>query len=692
MKQLKKTFDIEDIINLPNIAEKMDDEDLTRLAGDVIRFYDHDKQSRADWERITEKALDVIELSHEMKHTPWPNASNVKYPLISTAVIQFASRQMPALVRNGKVAEAQVVGIDPTGEKEQRASRVAKHMSYQLLHEMEEWEDELDKMLHMLAAVGTVFKKTYYDPVKERPVSQLCLYDEIVIHEDVKSLEEARRVTHKMQMHKNDIIERMRLGLYSEMDPAELDREAFESLQNDSIHEILEQHCYIDLDGDGYEEPYIVLVDRDLRQVLRVVARYDEEDIDKNEKDEVIRIRPVHHFTDFHFIRSPKGKFYSIGFGQLLFSLNNSVNTILNQLIDAGTLANTQAGLMDKRLKIPGGKFELIPGQMQKVNLSAVDDIRKHILPLDFKEPSGVLFQLLGTLVEATKEVSSVSDALTGREQAQNVAATTMLALIEQGGKVFSAIQKRLYQGMKKEFKKLFRLNSIFLDREQYFRVLDDEAVIRSDDYIEADLDIMPIADPSVSSDAHRLARTQAQLSLVGQPGINSHEIMKRYLEDLQTPNIDSILVPPDPNAPPPPEVLKIQSEITEKGQKQEIAKQKVQLEAMRSQADLLKKEAEIKKLEAEAIKAIAEAEAAEIGTQIDQYRAQVESMSVEIGAKIDALMQARDPETKFNDQDVQTVLGGGDEPEQALPGASAPVEEPRGDQLPDGPIEGGEI
>lgn len=687
MKQLKKTFNIDDMITLPNIAEKMDEEDLCRLASDVISSYEYDKQSRAEWERITEKALEVIELKHEMKHTPWPNASNVKYPLISTAVIQFASRQMPALIRNDKVAEAQVIGADPTGEKEQRAARVSKHMSYQLLHEMEEWEDELDKMLHMLAAVGTVFKKTYYDPVKERPVSQLCLYDEIVIHEDVKSLEEARRITHKICMHKNDIIERMRLGLYSEMDPAELDREAFESLQNESIHEILEQHCYIDLDGDGYEEPYIVLVDKDLRKVLRVVARYDEEDVEVNDKGEVIRIKPVHHFTDFHFIRSPKGKFYSIGFGQLLFSLNNSVNTILNQLIDAGTLANTQAGLMDKRLKIPGGRFELIPGQMQKVNLSAIDDIRKHIMPLDFKEPSPVLFQLLGTLVEATKEVSSVSDALTGREQAQNVAATTMLALIEQGGKVFSAIQKRLYMGMKKEFKKLFRLNRIFLDREQYFRVLDDEAVIRSDDYIEADMDIKPVADPNVSSDAHRLARTQAQLSLVGQPGINSFEIMKRYLEDLNTPNIDAILSPPDPNAPPPPELLKIQAEIMEKGHKQEIAKHRIQLEAMRSQADLLKKEAEIKELEARAVKNIADAEAAELGSQIKQYSAQVEAMTADITARLNALMEVRNPETSFNQQDAQTVLGGGVNEQEELPGISPAMEEPRGDELPPGPV-----
>jgi chaperonin GroES len=679
MKQLKQTFKLEDIITLPNIAEKMDEEDLSRLASEVISSVDLDIQSRSDWERLTEKALDLIELKHEMKHNPWPNASSVKYPLVSTAVIQFASRQMPTLIRNGKVAEVQVIGSDPDGSKMERASRVSKHMSYQLLHEMEEWEDELDKMLHMLASVGTVFKKTYYDPVKRRPVSQLCLYDEIIINDDVKSLEDARRVTHKVSMHKNDIIERMRLGLYSELTADELDREAFESLQQESIHEVLEQHCYIDLDGDGYEEPYIVLVDRDLAKVLRVVARYDQEDIDTNDKDQIIRIRPIQHFTDFHFIRSPKGKFYSIGFGQLLYSLNHSVNTILNQLIDAGTLANTQSGIMDKRLRIPGGQFDMVPGTFQKANLAGIEDIRKHMLPLDFKEPSNVLFQLLGTLVEATKEVSSVSDALTGQENAQNVAATTMLALIEQGSKVFSAIQKRIYMGMKKEFKKLFRLNRIFLDRQEYFRVLDDEAVISNEDYIEADLDIMPVADPSVSSDAHRLARTQAQMQLVGQPGVNSQAIMKQFLEDLNTPEamIQQILPEPDPNAPPPIEVLEKQSEIQERGQKLEIQAKELQLENMRSQGDLLLKNAEIKLKEAQALKAIAEAEAAELGPQLALYKAQLDELTQQQTAKMNALIQAKDPETNFGEEDVQRVVG--DEDEQGLPGAGTAVEDPRG-------------
>lgn len=676
--KFKKSFSLDELIDLPNIAPLLDEQDLLALANKVVTTYKYDKDSRREWENLTKKALKIIELKHEPKHTPFPGASNVKYPLASTAVIQFASRQMPMLIRNGKVAEAQVIGRDPDGEKEKRAARVSRHMSFQVLHQMDNWEDDMDKLLHMLASVGTVFKKTYYDPIKSKPCSVVCKYDEIVIHEDVKCLEEARRITHKMYVHKNEILERIRLGLYSELTESELDNEALESNQMESIHEVLEQHCYLDLDGDGYEEPYIVLVDRDLRKVLRIVARYDEEDIAVNDNGEVISIKPLQNFSDFHFIPSPEGKFYSIGFGQLLYSLNNSVNTILNQLIDAGTLANTQSGLIDKRIKLPGGKFELIPGQLQKANLSGVDDVRKHILPLDFKEPSTVLFQLLGTLVEATKEVSSVSDALTGREQAQNVAATTMLALIEQGNKVFSAIQKRLFQGLRKEFSKIFKLNRIFLDREEYFRVLDDEAVIGRDDYIEADFDIMPVSDPSVSSDAHRLARTQAQMQLAGQPGINTHEILRRYLEDLNTPNIDAILLPPDPNAPPPIEIIDKQSEIDERGKKLDLKAKEIELRSMAQRADMFEKEAKVKLMETQSIKAIAEAEAVEIGSQLAQYKASVDALAQDITLRLDAMMQARDPATQFSQADAENITGGMNGPvdEGPEPGPSLPVEE----------------
>lgn len=686
--KFSKKFDLEDIVESPNIAPEFKEEDLNKIADHVIRMFEQDQDSRKKWEVITNKALDIIELTHETKTTPWVGASNVKHPLIATAVTQFASRQMPLIVRNGKVAEAQVIGRDLDGSKEQRASRISKHMSYQLLFEMSEWEDEMDKLLSMLASVGTVFKKTYYDPVKQRPSSDLCNFNEIFIHNDTKCLDEARRITHKMYMHKNDIVERIRMGIYSEVKDDDLDKNTFDKMQEDKIHEVLEQHCYLDLDEDGYEEPYIVLVDRDLRQVLRIVARYDAENVELNEDGEVLRIVPVQHFTDFHFIRSPRGGFYSLGFGQLLYSLNATANTILNQLIDAGTLANTQVGLIDKRLKIPGGDFSMTPGRFQKVNLSGIEDIRKHILPLDFKEPSNVLFQLFGTIVEAGKEVSSVSDALTGREQAQNVAATTMLALIEQGSKVFSSIQKRIFKGLKKEFQKLFRLNRLYLDKEHYFRVLDDEAIVYQDDYIEADLDIQPIADPSVSSDAHRLARTQAQMSLVGQPGINSYEIMRRYLEDLETPNVDKILTPPDPNAPPPIEVIEKQSEIQERGQKLDLESKKLELDAMRIQSDVLKKDAEIKELMARATKHIADAEAAEIGQQLQQYKLQLDQMGQEMSAKLDALVQAKNPETNFTEEDVNKVVGGPVENEQeiqqeGMSGAGPDVEEPPSDETP---------
>ena len=654
MNKMKRKLNLDDIIEMPNIAEKMHKDDKANLVEEVLSTYDHDRQSRREWEDLTNKAMEMAELKHEEKLHPWANASNIKYPMISSAVIQFAARQLPELIRNGQVAWARVIGADKNGEKAAKAKRVVNHLSYQLLYEMEEWEDDVDKMLHMLACAGTVFKKTYYNPIDQRPVSMLCSYEDIYIHNDVKNLDSARRISHKLWMHKNDIVEHMRAGVYSEQTEDELDNESNESQQRESMHEIIEQHRFMDLDGDGYEEPYIVLVDIDNRSLLRVVARFDDEDVEYTDDDKILRIKPIQFFTDFHFIRSPKGGFYSVGLGQLLYTLNKAVDTSLNQLIDAGTLSNMQCGIIDKRIRIAGGDFEISPGKYHKANLAGIDDIRKHMTSLDFKEPSTVLFQLVGLLLEAGKEVSSLSDAMLGKEEAQNVPATTIMSMIQQSGKMFSAVQKRLHRSMGLEYRKIFRLNRKFLDMEHYFRVIDEEAVVYREDYDEAEMDIMPIADPSISSDIQRMKRTEALAGFMDAPGVNKREVLKRVFDELGIANIDQILPEPDPNAPPPIEVIEIQSEIDERGKKLELKGKEIELRQLAQRVDMAKVEAEIEELKARAIKSLADAEAAEAGSQLNQYKAHMEGLS----AKLDAIVQARDPESKFSNADAQNVTG----------------------------------
>lgn len=621
-------LDLDDIRVLPNIADELSNGEIAKISVDCMEGFNDDLQSMELWMDDAEESLKLAKLITERKDHPWPGAANVKFPLLAEASIQFSAVTYPEIVRGGRVVEVTTVGDDPLGEKEQRAKRVADHMSYQLLVESNDWEEALDRMLPMLSVVGTVHKKTWFDPIKKQNVSELCNYDELIINNSVKSLKSARRVSHILHMHKNDLIERMRAGLYSDV----LDEiiHSHDGSNLDEMHEIVEQHRYLDLDGDLYEEPYIVTLHRATGKVLRIVARFDEQDVERNVEGKVVRIEPIQYFTAFHFLPCPSGAYFSMGFGTLLRPLNATINTTINQLLDSGYLANMQGGFIGRGLRIQGGNLRLNPGEWKKIDAGPGADIQRNVVPLNYKEPSTVLFQLLGLMTEVGKDLSSITSIMQGEQPAQNAPATTVLALIEQGLKVFSSIHRRIYRSLKSEFEKLYRLNRLFLDPEVYFNVLDENQAILQSDYEDRSLDISPVSDPNLSSDAQRLARSRAQLDLIGMPGVNGVEIIRRFLEDLDTPNIDAILPPPDPNAPPSLEELEMQSRIQERADRANLEQAKIEVQTKKIHKELAMLEAELEKLKTESIKNIAEAEAKEAGTQIDQYKAIVDRLAAE--------------------------------------------------------------
>lgn len=626
--------DIEELMVLPNIMEVLTDEESSVIGNLVVEGFNDDLDSMSDWLDEAEASLEQAMLIPKEKNHPWPGAANVKYPLIAQSSLQFSALTAPEIIRNDRVVEAHTVGEDPDGRKEQRAKRIAQHMSYQLLIEDDSWSIGLDKLLPMLSIVGTVHKKTWFNPIDKKNVSELCSYDSFVINNMVESLPKARRATHILRKHKNEIMENIRAGLYK-LDNLEIlfpkmddDSEPIVHDLRDEFQELLEQHCYMDLDGDGYEEPYVITVHKATQTVLRIVARFDPEGITRNDSGEIVRIRPVQYFTDYHFLPSPDGSYFSMGFGKLLKPLNETINTTINQLLDSGTLANLQGGFVGKGLRLKGGELRLQPGEWKKIDMGVGTDIKNNIVPIPYKEPSLVLFQLLGSMVEAGKQLSSVTDIALGQQDAQNAPATSILALVEQGLKVFTSIQRRIHRSLKKEFEKLYRLNRLFLDPETYFRTMDSQSAILREDYEDASMDVHPVSDPNLSSDAQRLARTQALLALVGTPGVNGREIIKRYLEDLNTPNLEKILPPVDPNAPPPIDLIEKQSEIQERADKHAIETQKLQIEAAKVMA-------EIEKMKAEALKAIAEAEAAEPGRQLDMYKSELKAVTDIAKAKI---------------------------------------------------------
>ena len=548
---------LDEIKKSKNVVDMLDSEQILEIGAQIIKGYEVDETSCAEWRDTVEKATKLANLVHEEKNHPWPKASNVKFPLIASACIQFAARVMPAIVQNDKVVKAKTTGSDPEGIKFKRGERVSKTMSYQLAYDSIDWKENTDRMLQVLPVCGTTFKKTYYDASEKRNVSNFCEPSKIIVNNGIPSLEAARRITHIIELSQNEIIERQRRGMYDDSVDLELLTDNEEgSRDEDSLVMLLEQHCYLDLDGDGYKEPYIVTVHRDSGNVLRIVHRFKA--IERNKKGQVVKIDPIQYFTDFHFIRSPDGSFYSMGFGSLLFSLNKSINSVINQLIDSGTLNNLQGGFVGRGLRIKNGEFNFAMGKWHSVNSS---DIAKHVFPLPTKEPSQTLFSLLGLLINIGKELSSSTDVLQGNEQAQNVAQGTMNALIEQGTKVFAAIGSRYYTSATKEYKKLYELNYHNLSNDKYKTILDDEEADVKKDFELDTLDICPVADPALSSEQQRLNKAVVlqQLPTVDRRAVDTYVLQTLGLEDSM---IQQMLPPPDPNAPPPPETQKIMAEI----------------------------------------------------------------------------------------------------------------------------------
>ena len=583
---------ITQFIDQINIADSLDDEKLDKIGVQVVEGYLTDLTSRSQWEKKYDDWIKLATLVTEQKSYPWNKASNVKYPLIATAAMQFSARAYPTLIpSNGKVVLAEVIGKDLQGEKKNRADRISKHMSYQLLKEQINWEEDMDRLLITVPIVGNCFKKTYWDKETEQNCSKLILAKDLIVNYWSKSLEATERVTERIEMSPRKLRERQLAGIFKEIEletPSSeirtIDRKNISDIapskdDETTPHILLEQHTFLDLDNDDYSEPYIITVEEKSRKVLRIAARFRQEDVVMDSDGEkIIRINPIQYYTKFGFIPNPDGGFYDIGFGLLLGPLNESVNTLINQLIDSGSLANLQSGFIGKGLRLKAGEQKLAPGTWIPVNATG-DDLKKQIVPLPAKEPSTVLFQLLGTLITSGKELASVAEIFVGKMPGQNTPATTTMASIEQGMKVFTAIYKRIYRALAKEYKKLFKLNSIYLDEKTYVNILDEP--IGPEDYNQEDYDVCPGADPSAISSTEKLVKAQGLLELLPLGTLNIQEVTKRILDAQDQPQPDLLLNQGPP--PPDPKAMEAQAKMQLEQQK---AQMKMQIDAMKAEMD----------------------------------------------------------------------------------------------------------
>ena len=594
-------MNVMELVSETNIAERLDQEELDKTGREVVEGYKNDKQSRSKWEHQVKGYYELALQVAKEKSFPWPKASNIKFPLISTAAMQFGARAYPTLVpANGKIVQIKVFGADPENQKAARARRIASHMNYQLLVEMDEWEEDQDKLLLMLPIVGTAFKKTYYDASRKRNKSCLVFPQNLVVNYWTKSLEESYRITEVIFLNKNEIKEKKTRKVYLDADigeptiEVELNEERRDQEPNvvdgATPYKILEQHTYLDLDDDGYFEPYIITVDLHSEKVLRIVARFKEENIDTDADGAVVYIKPDNYYTKFPFIPNPDGSFYDLGFGHLLGPINESVNTLINQLVDAGTIRNLQAGFLGKGIQIRKGEQRFQPGEWKQVNAIG-DDLRKQIVPLPSNEPSKVLFELLGLLIQSGKELASIAEIFVGKMPGQNTPAYTTKETVEQGMKLFTAIYKRVYRAQSREFKKIYELNKYYLDPEVYVSILDEP--VQQSDYMAPPDDLMPAADPTASSNTEKMAKTEALFPLMQLGTINPMAVTMRMLDAMDETNPQELIIPPEQQQQKPDP--KVEAEMAKTQIKQAESQHKMQMEELKMQLEQQKQTMNLK-------------------------------------------------------------------------------------------------
>ena len=553
-----------DAIALPNLVPHLDPSDVARIGSEALREYEIDKASCADFHAAYDRWMDAAMQVKKAKTFPWPNASNVAFPLLTQAAIQFQARAYPAIVDGGAVVKGRVLGPDQDGTKRERADRIAAHMTWQFLNDVPGWEEDTDKLLLVLPIVGCMFRKTWHDPLRQQNNSETISAKDLVVNYRTPSFDKAPRFTHVQRYYPHEIEAFIRSETW-----AKVPYDGEDGSDPHSLVEIYEQHRLIDMDDDGLPEPYVVTLTKD-GAVARIAACFDLDGIymaspafngQKKlrelvqggipEDARVVRIERREYFTKYGFIPAPDGSFYDIGFGGLCDNLGAAIDTIINQLIDAGTLSNMQGGFLAGGTKIKGGNMRFSPGEWKRVEGVTSGPLRDNILPLQLPGPSSVLFELLGLLIESVKGITSVSDILSGNQESQT-APTTALALIEQGQKVFTAIYQRIHRAFGADIKIMAGLNRDYLDEEQYFALNDVAATVGRADYEDDDLDVVPVSDPRAINDRVKMAKAQILMSHNGDPLVNQVEIRKREFEAAGIDNIPPLLEVPKPECPPP--------------------------------------------------------------------------------------------------------------------------------------------
>jgi len=539
-----------------NLAEFIEEDDLQSIASEIVHDFNTDRTSRSDWASSYVKGLDLLGMKIEERTQPWAGAAGVFHPVLTEAVVRFQAQAMGEMFPASGPVRTKLVGKKDK-EKIDQARRIENEMNYLLTEEMTEYRDETEAMLFRLPLAGSSFKKVYYDPILERPCAMFVPAEDFVVSYGCSDLATAQRYTHVMKRTDNEVMELQHNGFYRDVDlPApEPDysdiQEKYDEIEGESAviedddrHTILECHIDIDLpepfnDPDGLARPHIITIDKSSQTILSIRRNWYEDDPKKRKRL---------YFVHYRYL--PGLGFYGTGLIHLIGGLAKSATSILRQLIDAGTLSNLPAGLKARGLRIKGDDSPLMPGEFRDVDVPG-GAIRDSIAFLPYKEPSSVLYQLLGNIVEEGRRIGSVADVQVGNLNPQAPVGTT-LALMERSMKVMSGVQARLHASLKNELRLLAKVIKDNMD-STYLHDQESEAD-RLQDFDDR-IDVIPVSDPNAATMAQRVVQYQAAMQLAQQaPQLyDMGKIHRQMLEVLGIKDADEIIKLPDDLAPKDP-------------------------------------------------------------------------------------------------------------------------------------------
>ena len=552
-----------------NLAEYLQDKVLEPLASELMDQYTSYKETRGDWEESYREGLNLLGFKYVNRTEPFRGASSVTHPVLAEAVTQFQAQAYKELLPAEGPVRTQILGAVDV-PKEEQSKRVKDFMNYQIMDQMKEYEPEFDQMLFYLPLSGSTFKKVYYDDLLGRAVSKFIPAEDMIVPYSATSLEDAEAIIHMVKMSENDLRKQMYSGFYREIElgeaqlkeskikEKELELEGIKANTAEDMYTVLEMHVNLDIEGyedmdqdgepTGIKLPYIVTINESTNEILSIRRNYAAEDPLKKKKE---------YFVHYKFL--PGMGFYGLGLIHMIGGLSRTATVALRQLLDAGTLANLPAGFKTRGVRMRDDAQPLQPGEFRDVDVPG-GNIKDQFMQLPFKGPDATLLQLMGICVSSAQRFASIADSQVG-DMNQQAAVGTTVALLERGSRVMSAIHKRLYVGLKNEFKLLAEVFKTYLPPVYPYDVPGASREIKIQDFDDR-IDILPVADPNIYSQTQRISMAQAQLQLA-QSNPKMHNMYQAYrsmYEAFGVKNINAILPPPKPPQPMDPSLEHILS------------------------------------------------------------------------------------------------------------------------------------